>query len=397
MQKVRLRAEAYPEQADFIEDTHLYSAFIGGTGSGKTYAGALKAEAQVFPLREHTLGMVVAPTYPMLHDATWRTCLAVWAPLITNVNRSAMQITVGGRHEVLFRSADEPDRLRGPNLHWAWIDEAEYCKEDTWRILIARLRAEGRMGRIWVTSTPNYKNPWLDEAFPLDNSLPDRIRIRVSTFKNIFLPRAFAQQLAAQYTSEFARQEIYGERIQLSAGMFQRHWFTIVDHAPEGLRWARYWDLAASTQTTGDYTASCAVALGSDGVLYICDLVRGRWEWPEARRIIIQTMLAEPQVEHGIEEALHGLAAVQELRREPSLARITIRGIRVERDKVTRAMPWAARAEAGKVALVRGNWIPAFLDEVVAFPEGAHDDMVDSVSGGVAMLGQGYGPNLRWL
>jgi predicted phage terminase large subunit-like protein len=99
-------------------------------------------------------------------------------------------------------------------------------------------------------------------------------------------------------------------------------------------------------------------------------------------------MLAEPKVVHAIEEALHGLAAVQELRREHSVVHVTFRGVRVERDKVSRALPWAARAESGKVLLVRGQWNNAFLNEACAFPKGPHDDQVDSVSGGLMLLSE---------
>ena len=62
--------------------------------------------------------------------------------------------------------------------------------------------------------------------------------------------------------------------------------------------------------------------------------------------------------------------------------------IRVDKDKVTRALPVASRAEAGKVKLVRGNWIGDFIDEATSFPHGAHDDQVDSVSGAVQMISQ---------
>ncbi len=86
---------------------------------------------------------------------------------------------------------------------------------------------------------------------------------------------------------------------------------------------------------------------------------------------------------------MHGLAAIQELRREPTLAGIVLRGVKVDKDKMTRALPWAARAEGGKVALVRGPWIPAFLDEVSMFPEGAHDDQVDTVSGALPLVARG--------
>ena len=50
-----------------------------------------------------------------------------------------------------------------------------------------------------------------------------------------------------------------------------------------------------------------------------------------------------------------------------------------------RALPVASRAEAGKVKLIRGNWL-SDSDEATSFPHGAHDDQVDAVSGAVQML-----------
>lgn len=181
---------------------------------------------------------------------------------------------------------------------------------------------------------------------------------------------------------------LYQQRPQPAEGaLFKREWFDVVDHAPEGLRWGRYWDLAASTKTSADYTASAGVAHSTDdGCLYIRDMIRGRWEWPDARKIIIETMLSEPESTHAIEEALHGIAAMQELRRERSIAHIALRGIHVDKDKLTRALPWSARAEARKVKLVRGPWIGAFLSEVCMFPQGTNDDQVDTVSGGVGLM-----------
>ncbi len=179
---------------------------------------------------------------------------------------------------------------------------------------------------------------------------------------------------------------LYQQRPTLEEGaMFKRAWFTVVDEAPWKLRWTRYWDLAASTKTSADFTVSASIAIDDDGTLWIRDVIRGRWEWPDARKVMKDTMLAETgNTSHVVEEALHGIAALQELRRDPQLHGIPLYGYRVDKDKVTRAMPWAARAEAGKVRLVRGEWVNAFLDEVCAFPLAAHDDQVDAVSGAVA-------------
>jgi hypothetical protein len=101
--------------------------------------------------------------------------------------------------------------------------------------------------------------------------------------------------------------------------------------------------------------------------------------------VILQTLAAEPSPV-GIEVAGFQLSAWQDvLTAEESRGRV-VKLIRLDRDKVARAQPWIARAEAGRVALVRGAWIAAFLDEACNFPEGAHDDQVDAVSGVVGML-----------
>ena len=176
----------------------------------------------------------------------------------------------------------------------------------------------------------------------------------------------------------------------LEGAIFKREWFRIVPRAPQGLDWVRFWDLAVSVKETADFTAGARCALAEDGTLYMADVVRGRWEWPEAKRIIIQTALADGGGELGVEKVAFQLAAVQELRRESSLAATSIREVEPDRDKVARALPWAARAEAGKVALVEGQWIGAFLSEVCDFPLGEHDDQVDAVSGAVQMIARGH-------
>jgi predicted phage terminase large subunit-like protein len=155
---------------------------------------------------------------------------------------------------------------------------------------------------------------------------------------------------------------------------------------PTGIRWKRGYDLAVSTSTTADYTASFRVGIDKKGNLYIADGFRAKIEYPEQRRYIIERMKNEPDTEHGVEAAIHGKAVVQELRREPGIRRFALREVRVAGDKLTRALAWLNLAEEGKLFLVRGGWIDEFVDEVAAFPTGRHDDQIDAVSTAVNML-----------
>ena len=48
--------------------------------------------------------------------------------------------------------------------------------------------------------------------------------------------------------------------------------------------------------------------------------------------------------------------------------------------KERRADPFASQCEQGMVRLVEGPWNRAFVEELCAFPNGAHDDQVDAAS-----------------
>ncbi len=202
-----------------------------------------------------------------------------------------------------------------------------------------------------------------------------------------FSSAALLERKAEMGSYSFAA--LYQQRPVPSGGaLFKRDWFArIVAYAPADLRWCRGYDLAVSTKTSADYTASFRVALDKKtGDLYIADGFRARIEFPDQRKYIVGRIQFERDTEHGIEEALHGQAFVQELWREERLTRSAFRGVRVTADKFTRALAWANRAEAGKIVLVRGAWIDDFLDEVTHFPNAAHDDQVDAVSLAVQMM-----------
>jgi predicted phage terminase large subunit-like protein len=68
------------------------------------------------------------------------------------------------------------------------------------------------------------------------------------------------------------------------------------------------------------------------------------------------------------------------------LPEFTVKGVRSTGTKEVRAAPVAARAEAGELWITRGIWNTAFLDELIAFPAGSHDDQVDALSAAYEQL-----------
>jgi PBSX family phage terminase large subunit len=193
--------QLYPRQDDFFRCKDRFAAFIGGIGSGKTFVGCLWAFIQAKPGQ---VGLIVAPTYPMLRDVSWRSMLDLARDAITNIGKSEMTLTFRGGGEIMFRSADNPEHLRGPNIDFAMLDEAALCPKETWDITIGRLRGHGNAGPCRVVTTPKGRN-WLYDR------QAEMTIFKAATKENPFLSPEFVSSLERSYTGNFARQELYGD------------------------------------------------------------------------------------------------------------------------------------------------------------------------------------------
>jgi predicted phage terminase large subunit-like protein len=165
---------------------------------------------------------------------------------------------------------------------------------------------------------------------------------------------------------------------------FKRGWFVIVGAVPVGCNYVRYWDLAGGISAQADYTAGVLMARSSEGYFYVVDVRRGHWAASERNATIKQTAVLDRQRYGGVDiyiEQAPGLSKepTEDLVRQ--LAGFSVTADKVARDKVSRAEPFQAQAQAGNVKIVAGDWNGAYLDELCAFPTGTHDDQVDGSSG----------------
>lgn len=380
--------ELYEQQHDFVASLSRFTAFIGGVASGKTWAGAVKSLITMLENPSWKTGIIVAPTYGMLLDATWVTCLECWGDLVARHVTSPLpeiQLVTGQR--ILFRSADDPEKLRGPNLWWAWIDEGAYCHKNTWTRLIARLRAGGLAGPAWITTTPNQLN-WVHELLK-----SGRIEVyEATTLDNPYTSPEFVADLIAMYPGELAKQELYGKFIQFGAGIIRGDWFKRISraHVPPELRYHRFWDVATSIKTTADLTASVRAAHFDNAVL-LSRPIMGRWTWPNARKEIIATTRQElgSTIALGVESNGFQLAAVQDLAENETIKRVGLFPVSSDRDKLARALPWIGQAAMGSVYLIEEPSVSwnSWIEQLEGFPEAEHDDAVDATSGAVALEG----------
>ena len=91
-----------------------------------------------------------------------------------------------------------------------------------------------------------------------------------------------------------------------------------------------------------------------------------------------------------VEPKATGKSMVQTMRKQTALN--IVEGKPPKGDKVSRVNQCAGILEAGRVHLPSGMaWSAAFLDECAAFPNGAHDDRVDCLTGMILSEARGFG------
>jgi predicted phage terminase large subunit-like protein len=175
-------------------------------------------------------------------------------------------------------------------------------------------------------------------------------------------------------------------------GIFKREWFKRrnLHELPEMTATVRYWDLAMSEKTNADYTAGVLMGIGTDGCLYILDVQHRQIDWGAVTGFIADTMMADgANVLQGVEKAGYMSRAVTSLNADPRLRGYSVFGYAADKDKLTRALPFAAKAAAGMVRVVDAGWTNDYIEEMCSFPSGSHDDQIDATSGALAMFDDG--------
>jgi predicted phage terminase large subunit-like protein len=178
----------------------------------------------------------------------------------------------------------------------------------------------------------------------------------------------------------FRNRYVLGEWIAIDGDIFRGSWFHKVNTAPlNGIRRVGV-DLAASVKTRSDYTAVVETIADPDHNLYVVGAWRekldhGHREWLLSGPPHLDNQRAFAAIR--IESVAYQSVFAAELLHSTDLPIVPVHP---DRDKVNRSMALAARYEQGKVFHVRGA--PGIDDleaELVSFPNGTHDDLVDAL------------------
>ena len=338
-----------------------------GRGFGKTRAGAewVRAMAEAVPeARIALVGATIEYARRVMVEgpsgvlAVSRAAdAAVWRP-------TSGEVRFGNGARAIVYSAAAPEKLRGPEHHFAWADElAKWRLPAAWDNLAMGLRL-GERPRVLVTTTPR-TTPLMRQV----RATPGTVVTRGTTRDNAYLPDAFVAAMEASYGgTRLGRQELDGELIEDVAGalwpraLIERQRTAQV---PELLRVVVGVDPPAGIG--GDACGIVAAGVGRDGHGYVIEDASVTGASPERWAHAVAACAARVSAERVVAEANQGGAMVEQVLRAAQ-ATLPIRLVHATRGKAARAEPVAALYERGRVWHARA--FPALEDELAGLVAG---------------------------
>jgi predicted phage terminase large subunit-like protein len=292
----------------------------------------------------------------------------------------------------------EADKYRYQSAEFQYIgfDEVTHFQLSQYRYLFSRLRRLKESPaplRMRAASNPGgIGHEWVKQRFIVEGMKSNRPFIPARMHDNPYLDHAAYHTSLAELDPVTRRQIEEGDwSARQDGNKFKREWFEIVDAAPANCAKVRFWDMAATEPKQGndpDYTSGCLMGLSPDKVLYICDIRRHRGTPLSNEKLVKQVAELDGKsvpVWMEQEPGSSGKSSIDNYGRRVLMG-WDFHGKPSTGSKEERANPLSSQSEANNVKLVRGAWIGNFLDEAEAFPNGAHDDQIDSASGALEYL-----------
>ncbi len=341
--------------------------------------------------------------------------------------------TSGGKSKIVFGSLDnENDRFKyqGGAYHFIGFDELTQHKERDYRYLFSRMRRvrdetnplsripirmratanPGGIGHDWVYK--RFITQWEawqrgDAVRPSRNFHPAMLRDNTKLDQEDYI--ASLMELDPITRAQLLRGDW---NIRPDGRMFKRSKFKPIlrENLPGNCRWVRFWDMASTEPAPGkdpDFTSGLLLGQDRQNRIFIADIRRWRLEPAENdllcaatslhdTRNVLQVMEQEPgasgkiAIFHYRNGAFRGsnFRAVPATGKGKGTTTVVSQTGRTPRAKIVAAGPVASAVDAEQCFIVMdGSFdVDEFLSEVEIFPDGLHDDQVDSISGAYYVL-----------
>src|SRR5210317_15666 len=356
---------ARPEQLEPEGSWNIWVA-LAGRGWGKTRAGAEwvrhrirsgdKIVHCVAPTKGDGRRVMVEGDSGLLSvcwsgDETYRgkhIGYPVWSP----TNNS---LTWENGSKAVFFSAEDPERLRGPQAYSAWCDElcAWRNAQDTWDMMMFGLRL-GKHPKVFVTTTP--------KTTKLIRTILDDEKTTISTgstYDNAAnLADTFLDAVRKTYEgTRLGRQELYAEILDEASGALWNRTLLAKceidkDEVPTLNRIVVAIDPAITSNAESDMTGIVVAGIDVNGTAYVLEDHTGRYtpqQWASKAIQLYRDHMADRIVaerNQGGDMVRHTLHTEDET--------VPVKLVHASRGKMARAEPVSALYEQSKVKHVRG-------------------------------------------
>ena len=349
-------------------DPWLVLLFRGGRGSGKTRGGSEITHR----VTDHTprVGLIAA-TGPDLRDTIVEGVSGILATAAPGKRPlwepSKKKLTWPNGCIGQGFSAEEPDRLRGPELGFVWADEPAHYPliDEVWSNMHLGLRDKRvEHPKIVATTTPK-PVPWMKKT----NADPMTVVRVVSTYANLHnLAEPFRNQILDRYEgTRTGRQELHGEILEdVEGALWSWEMFDRVAEAPDLIRIGIGIDPAGTTNARSDETGIIAAGIDAAGHIYVLRDRTGKYS-PGGWAGIANGMYDDLHADCLVPEKNYGQDMVRHTLQTSGYTGARIIGAESRRGKALRAEPIVARYEKHMVHHVgdltdleaeQAGWVP---------------------------------------
>lgn len=386
---------------------------LAGRGWGKTRSGAQQVLRWI--QQGYSRIAIIAPTTADTRDVVTEGesgILTIAPPnLRPTYEPSKRRLTFPNGAIATLYSAEEPERLRGPQHMAIWMDEMAAWSDPqaTWDQAMFGLRL-GRLPQVFISTTPK-PIPLIRSLILRSQQQPNKVVVTTgSTYENADnLASTFFQAVAQYEGTRLGRQELHAELIDPSeTGIIQKSWLRLFPRSlplPKFEHIIQSYDTAFTEKTmdskTKDPDPSACITLGvyRDSAppynykVLILDCWTDHLSYPDLRA----RSLKEYSYEYGptsdprkpdvilIEDKGSGISLRQDLQR----AGLPVRPYNPGRaDKVQRLHAVSHIPCRGLVYIPEStkhpgqftSWAAPMIDQITTFPLTTHDDLVDAFS-----------------
>jgi predicted phage terminase large subunit-like protein len=339
------------------------------------------------------------PLLKLLPDILWS-----WDKQLSQVNINKSFID--------FKSAERPANIEGFSYGLVILNEAGIIlrNKNLWLESIAPMLLDYKESRAFIGGTPkgkryrNGKHFFYELYTKAVESRTERYSaFNFSTYDNPLIDLEEVRELESDLPKYLRAQEIYGKFVENETGeIIKSSWWR---ELPQGFNLTKgsngrrliyqSWDTAFKKNEENDYSV-CTTWAVLPNMYVLIDAFVGRLEFPELKKKFVELADRFKPVNILVEDKASGQSLIQEIQRN---TRLPIKPIKPVGDKIARVNSITPLFESGRVGIVPFSDVEIpdntfcndaddlsqcvreyIINECADFPNGEHDDAVDSMS-----------------